>query len=453
MIKMKKKILVSIIIALMVCFCTGCGNGKEFSVQDLLNGVTSMSGIHNDDESSVKETYSTRYKGKAHDKVNVAIIYGDVNNSVALPRNAESINNILYNCCYTYGEVSIIIPDGKPRVIFNASIPIIEVEGVSENKKRMIAEEQVAEINGVINNDAKPIYPEVDIFKGIIEGAMVLDGGDASTDNILLVMHSGIGTKGYMNFERDLLKADIGSLIAELRRADALPNLENVDVVWMYCGQTVSPQQELSERQKKKLMSIWEAVLTECGASSVTFTNDISSNTCRDASYPEVSVVKADTDDINPEEEEEVIDSPKEDKAFDEDAFIKPETLDKAKVNFNGNRATFVNEAAAIEAIGEVAEKLKDNPTISVYIVGTTASGDRDFCKQLSLDRANAVRNILISKGVSENRLFVSGLGYEDPWHIDDLGDDGKQIEEKAEINRKVLILDTTSPEAGMLKN
>ena len=60
--------------------------------------------------------------------------------------------------------------------------------------------------------------------------------------------------------------------------------------------------------------------------------------------------------------------------------------------------------------------------------------------------------NVLISKGISAERIITIGLGYHDPWHIDDLDENGVQIEELACQNRKVLIMDMNSEDAKLIQ-
>ncbi len=71
---------------------------------------------------------------------------------------------------------------------------------------------------------------------------------------------------------------------------------------------------------------------------------------------------------------------------------------------------------------------------------------------ELSSARAQAVTNELINCGIPEEQLIPIGLGFNDPWHIRDLDEDGKQVEELASQNRKVLIVDVNSADAQKLQ-
>ena len=110
-----------------------------------------------------------------------------------------------------------------------------------------------------------------------------------------------------------------------------------------------------------------------------------------------------------------------------------------------------LDEAAAQETLAPVAEALRANPEQQVLIVGTTASlpGQEAACQALSQARAETVQATLIELGVSPAQLTTLGLGFDrDPWHIDDLGPDGLQVEANAQLNRKVVLLDAAGQEA-----
>jgi len=51
----------------------------------------------------------------------------------------------------------------------------------------------------------------------------------------------------------------------------------------------------------------------------------------------------------------------------------------------------------------------------------------------------------------SEEQLICLGLGCSDPWHISDVDENGRQVEEYASKNRKVLLMDVSSEEAKLI--
>ena len=99
-------------------------------------------------------------------------------------------------------------------------------------------------------------------------------------------------TTGYQNFTKGLLAASPEVIVDALNKMDALPDLSNVRIVWI-CGDTIAPQEELSERQKHNLKAIWENILYASGAEYVTFENGYSTNIAYE-DVPNVSTVPVD---------------------------------------------------------------------------------------------------------------------------------------------------------------
>ncbi len=83
-------------------------------------------------------------------------------------------------------------------------------------------------------------------------------------------------------------------------------------------------------------------------------------------------------------------------------------------VNFRSGSAQLTPESEAV--LDRVAASLVANPAVRVEVAGhTDASGSRALNTRLSLARAEAVRNYLISKGVASDRLVARGYGPDRP--------------------------------------
>lgn len=94
--------------------------------------------------------------------------------------------------------------------------------------------------------------------------------------------------------------------------------------------------------------------------------------------------------------------------------FEIPFELNSTQVMFVADQATFIDEAAAKEALKPVADAILAHPEASILIAGTTATdGAQESCVNLSNKRAEAVKNLLVSSfGVPENQIQTVGLGY-----------------------------------------
>ncbi len=407
--KMKNICTVMMVTVMMASILTGCG--------DPVRGDGGSGGSNTTSE----------------DTVSVSVVVGAHSNANVISVNAEAIEEQIFQCAYTYGTVSLIRADGKPEEFLKANISEPSTDGLSDRKLESIAEGYRDEILAALNSDGAAKYPEVDTLEAIRIAANTLQTvGDG--DKLLLVADPAVSSAGYINFcENDLFNTPTDKIIKALIEEKAIPNLKDVKVVWLYAGQTAAPQERLSEVQKAKLIEIWTAVLEEAGVASqdIDFRTDSASNTPY-SGLPEVSNVSV---------EERKTDI----------ASLETVILDSERVSFVGDEASFVDTVQAEQAIYSVAETLLSHPDNRVYVVGCTASstGREDFCQSLSEDRAQAVVKVLEEYGVPENQMIAVGVGDYAPWHIEDLDESGKQIEEYAKQNRCVVILDTQNPEHG----
>ncbi|HEX9049556.1 MAG TPA: OmpA family protein [Anaeromyxobacter sp.] len=94
---------------------------------------------------------------------------------------------------------------------------------------------------------------------------------------------------------------------------------------------------------------------------------------------------------------------------------VKGEKLElKDRIYFDTSKATI--KPASFSLLDEVATALKSHDVKRTAIEGyTDSSGDAAFNKQLSQQRAQAVREYLINKGIEGSRLDAKGFGAEQP--------------------------------------
>ncbi|MGZ9675185.1 OmpA family protein [Flavobacterium sp. GNP001] len=88
--------------------------------------------------------------------------------------------------------------------------------------------------------------------------------------------------------------------------------------------------------------------------------------------------------------------------------------LNENAVRFDTNKSTLT--AAAKANLNKLVPVFGEYPDTNITIYGyTDSTGPADYNLKLSGDRAAAVRNYLVSKGVSSSRFQVTGLGIADP--------------------------------------
>ncbi|XOD67082.1 MAG: OmpA family protein [Flavobacteriales bacterium Tduv] len=94
-----------------------------------------------------------------------------------------------------------------------------------------------------------------------------------------------------------------------------------------------------------------------------------------------------------------------------------------------------IRDEASREVIKEAAKRMNQRvPNSRFYVDGNTDNvGKPAFNKQLSLKRANAVKNLLIENGVSKDRLISRGFGQEQPKVVNKTTED-RQTNRRVEI-------------------
>lgn len=93
---------------------------------------------------------------------------------------------------------------------------------------------------------------------------------------------------------------------------------------------------------------------------------------------------------------------------------VKGKTVVLRGVNFEFNKATLTKDSERI--LWRAYNAMVANPDVQVVITGHTDSvGSQQFNQVLSLERAQAVRNWLVQKGIASNRMRTVGRGENEP--------------------------------------
>lgn len=91
-------------------------------------------------------------------------------------------------------------------------------------------------------------------------------------------------------------------------------------------------------------------------------------------------------------------------------AILKRAQILAASIMFDNNSSVLTKNS--YPAIRELADSLKTNPDMNLLIEGhTDNTGKPAYNMELSLERANAVKKVLLSQGIVETRIQVKGYG------------------------------------------
>lgn len=396
---MKKKVLL-IITTLLAALTAGCGRKTE--ITDMPKSVSMVLGVNE--------------------------------NFPEIKFNSEVISNSVYEAAYSYSSISAIIADGKPFVGSDFSIKRPD-KRVDNDKRKMIANDNTKQILAQMS-ELIPKEPEVDLLTAISLSSDMLHSRGGGSELHMKVIASGLCTAGVLNMtEQNIFEASPDGLIEELKEIHALPDLTGIHVTWIGYGQVAGKQEVINSDYKFKLKTIWEVILKEAGAASVVFDVAPLADTTCSLSLPRCSVVPIVEASIN-------IDNITKESM--------PEILKwdgNSKITFQPDQAVFVDKNSAVEELKPVSDYLKVNPEEKVSIFGMTATTNGESLgTELSLQRAEAVKSILVSAGVDEERICCIGLGQKsNPLRVKDVDGNGMQIEEMAKKNRAVYLIKSDS--------
>jgi outer membrane protein OmpA-like peptidoglycan-associated protein len=289
--------------------------------------------------------------------------------------------------------------------------------------------------------------PENDLFEAILLAGELLNDCERDftkrlREKRIIIMDSGIVTKGYMNFVDMSLDAinfenaeDVASCSAEIimNLKAKIPknfNLNGVQINFLGFCNVASPQ-EIDRQGIEGLRDIWINVLKELGA-----VVDTSRFPRSEISDPPITI-----DDALPPIIPVAIGTN-----------TSPESI---TINFARGSAMYLNPDETEMKLNTYAERIKrhisSNSDVRYYLVGAESKKDYSGSWALSEERAAAVKKSLVrslnitlkDSSISEidSKIIAFGLGINDPpeWR------DPEETDSGAAKNRKVLIFPSTN--------
>jgi outer membrane protein OmpA-like peptidoglycan-associated protein len=114
--------------------------------------------------------------------------------------------------------------------------------------------------------------------------------------------------------------------------------------------------------------------------------------------------------------------------------------FNKSSISFETGKSNLTLQS--MTNIDKLAKILNEYSDTEINIFGhTDNTGNPDMNLDLSLDRANAVKDYLVSKDVNENRLATKGLGSKEPIETNDTEEGrekNRRVEFEIKINKKI---------------
>lgn len=380
-------------------------------------------------------------------EVHVAVVLGAHVNSPCV--NLKLIQDVIYQACYSQGSVTLVVDDGEPYCTA-INIPSQE-KHLSKSKYDQIAKKQTKKILKLASS-MKSRTADVDSIKSVQRAARALNSveqkgkGDTELVRKLIICDNLLSTTGVLSFvDYNLNTANKGDITTQLKKLDEIPQLDGISVTAYNVGDTAGQQKSLPETSRKNLKAIWNSIFEAGSAKKVQFKDNLPlSSTYNKDSMPTVSPITVvqssmeihDTEDVN--------------EAFADGGVLN---FDETSIAFHEGTAELADEESASKALQYVTEYMNQYPDFKLVVCGTTACwGGEDYCKKLSLERADTVCELLVKEGIDRSRIKNAGVGYSfADFYTYDQKPDGELDETIAKTNRSVKLVDWDSDTADRI--
>ncbi|MEC4175039.1 OmpA family protein [Adlercreutzia sp. R21] len=339
---------------------------------------------------------------------NLAIVYASRANSSGDLSVAEPyIKAAVENECYFVGVSS----DGRPQS-FSGSFELSQENGRRRNAEIHDNIESIKRMNWTAQSE------ESDLFAAICKANDQLGAVSGSgAPNLLIIIDSGVSTAGPINFieessRRALL--DPEKFIAVLRENGDLAKFDNIDeVMWFGLGETSEPQGSLNKGTKAAMQELYRALFEAAGVTLPEEDNEMFKPGSGIGPADDLPLVTpVDMPRISLDEEGRPI------RLGDNVEFN--EKAHEGAFTFERNSSDLANADAARQALQDYVDQLTDFPELQITVNGyTDTAGNEEYNLELSKQRANTVKALLVDAGVSEGRITAVGMGESDTYQDD----------------------------------
>jgi outer membrane protein OmpA-like peptidoglycan-associated protein len=340
----------------------------------------------------------------------LAVIVGAHSNMVA-PSLLDTVKTEIDTAAELGSPTTIIVDDGSPT----ASAP---VSLKTANDNPLYQQDQINQLTTLINQ-TRADNPEVDLLAAIDLAARSVT--DAAGPKTIVVIDSGLQTAGALRFQDQdgaLLNANPDEVVELLRRTQQLPNLTGMRIVFNGLGDTAAPQQPLPAPARAMLVTLWTKIVESAGGKAEVKQAPLPSTRTMDG-LPPVTVVPVAVKSIGP--------------------LPSITILRDGTVGFVPDQAVFRDPGQARAVLTDYAKEIANGRR--AVLTGTTASaGTPEYRLRLSQQRANAVRDLLVSLGAPADRIVTQGLGSDFPAYVKDRDAQGNLDPIPAAQNRQVII-------------
>lgn len=316
-------------------------------------------------------------------------------------------------------SVQIVVASGEPFLITPHLTSVTGGTLAQQNSPR--AQQDVQRIQAAIAG-AHPNSPGVDDLAALAFAAdEARSAGNPHAE--LVLIDSGLDDRGPLDFTVPGMVAATPSEVArQLRASGNLPALSGFTVLLIGVGYTAPPQAPLSAKWRSNVTQIWTAIVTSAGA-KVTIIPQPGQGPSVETNQTVRLVPVPPTQQVRPNTHTSII------------------FTGESPVRFEPNVTTFVDPAAARQALAPIASWLATDPSRHAWLEGTTADlGPLAGQIALSKLRAERVRDVMDTLGAFPAQISISGVGSKFPQFTPDRDSSGTLLAGPATLNRSVRI-------------
>lgn len=350
----------------------------------------------------------------------VALVVGNTANSPAPTLTEEADKYLRNSLAKTGGDLTLNIYSATPsgQRIKLSDLKVKKSGNVGSFIKN--STKILDEVNGAIKKPADE--KGADYFNNVVAAGRSVTTSPSIKNPLVLVIGSGLSDTQPLNFANgDLLHADPIEVLDELKQSGtvAAGELEGVKIVWSGLGVTTTPQQPLDATEKRNLRNIYTQIFRYMGADFVTDDTVVASDSIR----TDKTVIPVEVNGIT--------------------GGVMVYKLGENSIGFKPGTATIQDDTTANTALDGVVSNYQKCRGAKLTIEGYTArpSGVADETDTLSKSRAEAVKKLLVARGVSADAIIAQGRGSSDfDGRVQETDTEGKWNSEKAQANRVVIV-------------
>ncbi|MFC7759446.1 OmpA family protein [Catellatospora bangladeshensis] len=326
------------------------------------------------------------------------------------------VQTLLQRTAYEGDRISVFRVDGDPKPTGDAKFGSGAQNTVRWHKD--LENFQLA--IGKAISAVKAEQPEANPLEAVARASEAAAG-----QGTVVLIDSGLQTLAPLDFRQDgMIDADPVELVDFLEKEGQLPKLEGKALVLVGIGTTAEPQRSLDTARRDNLLAIWREIGERSGARCVE-SYVTAQQTAAPDGLPAVGAVT-----IPP--------PPNPPKGCDSVSI-----RDAGRVKFRPNKAEFVSETDAAAELKAYADTALAKG-YQVKLTGTTSSAgenrNTENKRQLSRDRAEAVKRILVGHGVAADAVTTFGAGMDFPGFVADRDGSGDLVPQLAARNRQVIL-------------